>query len=1542
MKKRAFLLSSIFFLLCFLPVISRAQSQWTWSNPIPQGNMLWDVFFRDDSQGWAVGGAGMILHTINGGQSWAIQNSSTSNTLRAISFPTSEVGYIVGEKIMLKTTDGGQNWQVLATAPPVGGYVICFVDENIGWVSSGSVWSTHDGGLTWAMYQMPDPYWVNGLHFVDTMVGFWAGFGGLQKTTDGGKSWQRLWNVPSIYQYYDVYFFDHNIGFAIGSTGTIIKTLDGGDTWSQTATLGGSSTWRLHFKNPNLGWAVHSAGGMYRTENSGQSWNLLTNDSYREVSFPSTTGYGVGENGKMAKTSDNGTTWQPCYQRMQSTFSFYLPFFNDPQLGWLIGDDNCIYNTSDGGRSWILLSKPSISYFSRLIFLDRKSGWITAGRKIMSSMDGGLNWQTRYTHAYQDFYDIQFLGANIGWAVGETVMQTVDAGKTWYDLGTPDYNAFQLRSVCFVTPQKGWVIGFTGSDFYKTQNGGDLWTKIVLSSPSNLKLIRFADEHHGFIMAENTIYRTINGGETWSVCYQNDNAYLTDLSIVNPRQVRIAASGRGTFKSVVLCSDDSGQTWYEDALPLDSGPEQLYFTDANHGIVIRGVSILQYHGTSPIPAFATGLIATAQSETMITVDWHDNANNETGYYIYRSDSLTGRFRLYDSLAADSRYYEDTSVTPQTVFWYRVAPYNSDGHAGWSREDSARTPAVTLAAPLLSEPVDGATIANVNPYLFWTAVTGSSSYHLQVATDSAFQTLVYESYSLTDTKIKLLSFPINQIFYWHVQAMNGGIGGKWSEVWHFYTPGPSIPLLRSPADGDAKIEIKPELRWKAGIDARIYHVQVSLDQSFNNLVVNDSSLTSSPFEIGPLKYQTTYYWRVAAKWTVPERGVWSAVWQFTTIRRPDWLLMTSGTSTWLNDVWFIDQRNGWVAGDSGLILHTVDGGESWIKQHSPTNSSLNSIFFANDQIAWIGGNEASLLKSDDGGQTWQLQPAISTKDDAFYSIFFTSPSRGWIGGIKGLLHTDNNGITWRKQGELSGWTTMVKFFTHALGWHLQTWGVFKTEDGGSHWQHKSTFSTDANSLFIVDENIIWSAGMGLHITRNGGSTWEWIEGGYGKCIIFIDSLCGWNSDSYDIKKTVDGGVSWLAEDILQSNLGMSNPAGQLFFIGAGDTLYGWSAGPHGSILRTKRRRGDLLFKPVLIAPENGVADLSASPLLQWQSCQGAQAYRLQMTSDPSFRILNKDTLVNSTSWHCPEVEKGIAYYWRVKAVADTRTSWWSFPWQFQITCAKRDTIRWHDLAYDDSDWKSGPTPIGYGSSVGIKTTSASAITVYFRKAFDIANTSTLSGLGLMVRGCDGAIAYLNGHEMARINFSEGEKILYETMTATPMNMNKMVPINASNGIQFLRSGKNILCVEIHTYNPATVGISFDSQLIDDKYTILFELGSDWKYYDSGHLPGNQYRDSGTGVEPIRVAQYPHSAQLLQNYPNPFNPTTSIEFSLPASENVTITLYSLLGEEISQLVNGPFTAGRHLIIWHSGDLANGVYLYVLKAGKYREVRKAIVLK
>ncbi len=104
---------------------------------------------------------------------------------------------------------------------------------------------------------------------------------------------------------------------------------------------------------------------------------------------------------------------------------------------------------------------------------------------------------------------------------------------------------------------------------------------------------------------------------------------------------------------------------------------------------------------------------------------------------------------------------------------------------------------------------------------------------------------------------------------------------------------------------------------------------------------------------------------------------------------------------------------------------------------------------------------------------------------------------------------------------------------------------------------------------------------------------------------------------------------------------------------------------------------------------------------------------------------------------------------------------------------------------------------------------------------------------------------------------------------------------------------------------------------------------------------QFPEGVTSVENTTTT-VPDNFELKQNYPNPFNPNTTINFSIPVNDYVTLKVYNILGSEIATLINGNLTAGSYKVDFNAESITSGVYFYELKAGNKREIRKMNFIK
>ncbi len=145
---------------------------------------------------------------------------------------------------------------------------------------------------------------------------------------------------------------------------------------------------------------------------------------------------------------------------------------------------------------------------------------------------------------------------------------------------------------------------------------------------------------------------------------------------------------------------------------------------------------------------------------------------------------------------------------------------------------------------------------------------------------------------------------------------------------------------------------------------------------------------------------------------------------------------------------------------------------------------------------------------------------------------------------------------------------------------------------------------------------------------------------------------------------------------------------------------------------------------------------------------------------------------------------------------------------------------------------------------------------------------------------------------------------------------------------------------YTINPAAPTIPVDLAVDGSGNLVLSG------YYSSSDLPGYSYFLAKFGEVPAGVYEktetLPTSAELYQNYPNPFNPSTLIRYVLPKRSQADLTVYNILGQQVTVLVQGEQEAGSHEVRFDGSGLSSGVYFYRLRAGDFVQSKKLLLLK
>jgi hypothetical protein len=148
---------------------------------------------------------------------------------------------------------------------------------------------------------------------------------------------------------------------------------------------------------------------------------------------------------------------------------------------------------------------------------------------------------------------------------------------------------------------------------------------------------------------------------------------------------------------------------------------------------------------------------------------------------------------------------------------------------------------------------------------------------------------------------------------------------------------------------------------------------------------------------------------------------------------------------------------------------------------------------------------------------------------------------------------------------------------------------------------------------------------------------------------------------------------------------------------------------------------------------------------------------------------------------------------------------------------------------------------------------------------------------------------------------------------------------------------------------------DTEMITIAYDIKVDAGENNKWVLSSKT-GLDYVLEGTGELTVpsiekfslnKKSAVPTVFMLHQNFPNPFNPITTLRYDLPSGALVTLSIYDMLGKEITQLVKATQQAGFKSVQWNGKDsmgnnVSAGVYLYEIQAGEFVQTKKMVLLK
>ena len=450
-----------------------------------------------------------------------------------------------------------------------------------------------------------------------------------------------------------------------------------------------------------------------------------------------------------------------------------------------------------------------------------------------------------------------------GVAINPTFTWSASAGADSYNIQVSAYNDFSIlavdQTVVGATNYTGggltqgiqyyWKVSATNLAGTGPYSSVGTFTTIVNATPTTPVLLTPTSGAIDVSPNPNLTWFNTGGGVTYNLVVSTDywftNIVLNQVGITNTsyRLVNLTLGTKYYWK--VLATNTFGSSSYT----------------ATNDFTVTSVM--------PIPD-AANLLTPVNGATGVstspTFTWSP-MTGATGYTIQVSTVADFSTTVVNQTGLTSPTYTASGFNLSTVYYWKVKVTNSSGTGPYSTPWSFTTTNIPTVPPVptLLSPADSAINIAVLPTLSWNSSLGATKYTILLSTSATFAdtakivtNVTTTIYSFTDALQK------GTKYYWKVKAYNASDSSAFSTARMFTTVEdiPDVPVLLSPVDGGNIYETNT-LSWNPSARAVTYTLQVSTTSNFLNIVLSQSGLTETSYNLTGTFSNSEYYWRVSA-------------------------------------------------------------------------------------------------------------------------------------------------------------------------------------------------------------------------------------------------------------------------------------------------------------------------------------------------------------------------------------------------------------------------------------------------------------------------------------------------------------------------------------------------------------------------------------------------------------------------------------------------------------------------------------------------------
>lgn len=728
---------------------------------------------------------------------------------------------------------------------------------------------------------------------------------GIYISTDEGVSWTQPISIGTTVKCKYIYC-DKNNNVFLDAGAQLYRSKDGGNTWLRFAQTENNSAIDIAGTKAQISAAYVSADNSiimknYLSTDNGSSFFSL------QSSFANAVFYSGDDKGNVyafintdkptvAASINNGQTWGSAiisgtfdnkvsrYFDDEPEFPFFgsvLPLDNKRILCTVLGNGTYIYDVRNDGNSLnlekddVLIHGLRSHYITCLYRLS--DGTIVAGTLgsgLFISKNNALDWtQIRTPFIYpivndffRDYKRQLFYAATL-----DGLYVSSDHGNTWNTLSAPgaDNNILAMT----VVPQGDPVVHMHGG-LYGYSYNQDEWVNINSKLPVGFYPAMLKTRGNElFVTREGQALFSSNVGKSWTSKTVHEEL-ITRYTDVPNTDIFVTIGPSNPFpKNIRFTFKKDWSIWqvYSDGLTEQIDPTDVVSIKANQIFLATSngtylFSLLYNKWEKPSSSWLNNI--PIKFFVLNPVNQVHAAGN-SGAYFYDDKSETWKQNNTMLMKLITSAFDNKSNY-----------YTSELYGNVYR---SKVPTVIMGVPELVSPAENATdVPHSSAQTSWKKVETADRYHIQISTNPNFTDLVFNDSTVTVLSASPKTLKHTAQYYWRVRAMKLELDGDWSPIRTFTTLSvfPEKITLTSPKNSESNAPLSPKLIWTRPNETDSFHVQLSQQQDFSTLLLNDSTLEKSDRTVEGLSNTMQYFWRVRGK-NRAGYGAWSDIWNFRT-------------------------------------------------------------------------------------------------------------------------------------------------------------------------------------------------------------------------------------------------------------------------------------------------------------------------------------------------------------------------------------------------------------------------------------------------------------------------------------------------------------------------------------------------------------------------------------------------------------------------------------------------------------------------------------